>query len=65
MPFNQTGSNAQSNFDTYNDVSGTQTNATKNTKTGNITGPHVVHIHVHVITRMFSQLAAGVVVEKV
>ena len=37
MPFNQSGSNAQATFGTYNDVAGNQTNTSKSTTVGNIT----------------------------
>ncbi|KAJ3512164.1 hypothetical protein NLJ89_g3674 [Agrocybe chaxingu] len=36
MPFNQSGSHAQANIGTYNDVAGNQTNTTKSTSVGNI-----------------------------
>lgn len=40
MPFNQTGANAKADFGTYNDVAGSQTNNSKDIKTGNISAGH-------------------------
>jgi len=37
MPFNQSGSHAQANITTYNDVAGNQNNSTKSATVGNIT----------------------------
>ena len=38
MPFHQSGANATAKFGTYNDVTGNQTNNTRNITTGDIKG---------------------------